>query len=312
MLSLSLQASESNISSSLKIPEPSSFARWKIIAGIFSVLLPSICIVLGALNLASSASGIVLIVGCVILGIVLLGMAVAAIYSCINKLRGLIPAIEKPSRSLQEEVLSYAEQLLERKRATTQPKDWGNVEPPLNEDISYLAQLRKEKFQEIQECLKYDSNNEFEYPKDAQTMETFTRLATEYLQISVAAAFLVTKELANYLAMHPEVLYTELFTRPESCYSEIFYYPSTAYFLLRFLYLDCKDEVSETTKKSRIALFYKEKTLESSCRELYNDFCDHISLYVGTEERESDDDTISLVGHSTPDISREFEEIFQQ
>ncbi|WP_348662585.1 hypothetical protein [Chlamydia vaughanii] len=316
-INLQIGSETSPITTCLCFPQ-SRYMR-VFITTIFSVV-SIILITLGFLNLAGAGSFWLFTLGCAILGLVLAGVTFAIVDKFLEKPTPKLPkvivreVIPPPTEevtplkiSVLEASMDYVKNLLEKEKINTSPREWKALRAPMNEDISYLATLRHDKFKEIQTCLRVDSNNRFNYP-DVPTLEIFNTLATEYLQTSVVLGMLVLEELPQYLKEHPECKsYVDVLL--DSSYCEIIYHAGCSYCLMRFLHLDCKDKLDESVKKNRQGRFYEQGTVEGEWRELYNTFCKALHALISREEqnRMKNEDILVV---PTPDEGPQFKNSF--
>ncbi|MEF9497089.1 hypothetical protein [Chlamydia sp. 04-14] len=274
--------------------------------------LSIIFIVLGALNLAGGASLALLICGSVYLSFFVFGVLLAKLVKKQQLTTIFTSTLEIPRQpvlnSKAEAALAYASNRLDAERDGIELSPWVGLRPPMNEDISYLMNLRSDKYQEVLAFLQTDASDSskiiFPTPEAASNPE-FTSAVTELLQLSFAIGIYSLRDLESYRERYDVESNLEALARQNSAYYRTFYMMSTAYSLQRSLHMYCSHRVSQEDIEARRSRFYQEGTVESEWRSLYNSFCEQARWYLGNEE-EADQRECRLIKHSKADLDPSF------
>ncbi|WP_348664120.1 hypothetical protein [Chlamydia vaughanii] len=171
-------------------------------------------------------------------------------------------------------LMSLASNYLEEHRASVEPKSWGALHPPMNEDISYFAVLVDNKKKEIEDLLRIGQTEELQFPKDPAVLEQFNALTTQLMYLAFAESYLSLQDASSYLAAHSYIKsIAEVLSRKQSFHFRTYNGVSRAYNFIRFLHDTCKPPLSQKLKEARSAKFYTEGTTEYTYRAIHEFFC---------------------------------------
>ncbi|QVE49616.1 hypothetical protein H9Q19_05290 [Chlamydia crocodili] len=264
--------------------------------------------VIGASAIAGSASLGLLIFGSVCLSLLILGVVLGKLI----KKKSILPLPRsetiQPALSAQgEAALDYARNQLDRERDTIEPIEWVGMRAPMNNDISYLVNLRTKKHEEILNVLRVDNSDHLQFiDNESWGNQRFTSAVTEFLQLSFAIGIYSLRDLETYRERYNVDSNLEALARQNSAYYKTFYMMSTAYSLVRHLYLYCnRENISQEDITARVSRFYEEGTVESEWRSIYNSFCEQARWYLG-DEQVADQRECRLIKHSKADLDPDF------
>ncbi|SYX09039.1 hypothetical protein C834K_0585 [Chlamydia poikilotherma] len=280
--------------------------KTSVLVGLLALSI--IFIMLGALALAGSASLGLLIFGSVCISFLVLGFILGKL---IKKTPTSIPfsrseIIQPPLNAQGEAALAYAKSQLDTERGRIEIGDWSDLRPPINNDISYLIELRSEKYQAVLNLLGVDASGELTFPSlEAVSDPIFTRTVTELLQLSFAISLYSLRDLDSYKQRYDVSSNLEALARQNSAYYKTFYMMSRAYSLIRHLDMHCAGDISPDLIEARVSRFYQEGTVENDWRFIYNCFCEQARWYLGNEE-EAYERECRLIKHSRADLNRRF------
>ncbi|AAP05300.1 hypothetical protein [Chlamydia caviae] len=290
-----------------------------VCGSIIGCAIPIIFVILGALGLASCASLPLLILGglglsFIVLGAIAFSAFLIAVKVCLKTPRepedasvGASVGARVDIDPIGAEALKFAAETLDAERSRIEPITCGYLRPPIDDDIRYLCALRGERHNQFLNLLRIDDSRELSFPDDQLwTDPEFTRVSTEFLQLSYAISVRSLLDLENYRAAHQDATSNlEALARQNSIYYKTFYMMSTAYSLLRHTYMYCRDSASQEHIEARRARFYQPGSIENQWRLLYNDFCRQARSYLGDPE-EADIRECRLIKHSTCDLDPSF------
>lgn len=208
----------------------------------------------------------------------------------------------KPYSDLGQEALEFARKKLEEHPELAPQKfsaGWygsDKTNQPINPEIALLTTLYwVVAFKNFENLMKQNKENSW-------SNEEVIQAADECMKIAYAISNLTLDDLKSFTetlsSKGDNRTYAQALTRQDSYQYRTFYYCTNAYHWLRGEIAWSKNPLNEdeeglfrprSISGTHASAFYRKGTIQNSWNELYNNYCDRVSLYVNKKELKSAD-----------------------
>ncbi|WP_348664121.1 hypothetical protein [Chlamydia vaughanii] len=192
---------------------------------------------------------------------------------------------EEPEVVLPQEqkALLFAKQSVELVKAEGLLLGWEELIAPKDSDISFLANLYREQFQKVEECLKIDQAFSPEYPKTPEALGAFHLMATELMQLGFALGHKTLMDVPKHQSdFEDKKTVLSFVSDPKFYFHHTIKSSEGAYTVLRHVHQSCGN-LSEEEKQAIEERFYIEGTEENIWRQLYNALAHSLTLSLGDD-----------------------------